>query len=57
MTLQRKTLRQKNEFTSVVDWVAEGGLDDGCHRRKRVFRLVVEVLAYGILLLFHFDSC
>lgn len=57
MTLQRKTLRQKNEFTSVVDWVAEGGLDDGCYRRKRVFRLVVEVLAYGILLLFHFDSC
>ena len=57
MTLQRKTLRQKNEFTSVVDWVAEGVLDDGCHRRKRVFRLVVEALAYGILLLFHFDSC
>ena len=57
MTLQRKTLRQKNEFTSVVDWVAEGVLDAGCHRRKRVFRLVVEALAYGILLLFHFDSC
>ena len=57
MTLQRKTLRQKNEFTSVVDWVAEGVLDDGCHRQKRVFRSVMEVLAYGILLLFHFDSC
>lgn len=56
MTLKRRTLQQKNELTSVVDWVAEGALDDGCHRRKRVFHLAVEVLVYGILLLFHFGS-
>lgn len=56
MTRQRKTLRQKNEFTSVVDWLVEGALGDGCHRRKRVFHLVVEALVYGILLWFHFGS-
>ena len=56
MTRQRKTFRQKNEFTSVVDWVAAGALGDGCHRRKHVFYLVAEALVYGILLLFHFGS-
>lgn len=40
-----------------MDWVAEEALGGGCHRQKRVFHSVVEVLVYGILLLFRFDSC